>query len=84
MGWIRELQEGKLEQDAELEGKKLEAKMWLIVARVGFLRNQRGFTNEVGAIGCRQWYINGKQNRQQQHGKPKYMHEYRGCGMQLG
>ena len=51
MGWIRELQEGKREQDAERAGEMLEAKMWLIVARAGFLRNKLGSTEEVGDAG---------------------------------
>ena len=51
MGLIRELQEGKLKQDAERTGTKIEARMWLTVARAGSLRKKLGFTKEVGDAG---------------------------------
>ena len=43
MGWIRELQEGKLEQDADRTGEKLakmQAQPWLAVAPAGSSRNK--------------------------------------------
>ena len=57
MGWIRELHEGKQEQDAEQAGEelaKLQAKMWLHVARARSSWNKLGkvdFTEEVGGAG---------------------------------
>ena len=50
MGWIGELVEGKRERDAD-QAEKIEARLWLILARAAFMRNKWGFIEKLGDAG---------------------------------